>query len=199
MTNLKSKFTIYSPVIPTEYWSISKTGKVLEFNVTAHIEINPEQYRLGVIQIGQIIRIIQLFAQKKNADPQIQVFPNLAEDQLVATIYWPELLNREYFNLKKTQEIKYPPVSTIRSIAKEYRFTVHGPASQNRLLDNELLICTSSNQPFVWLKMGQFIEDLMATADSSSIENQEGILRVIEMEEHNVDLKLYPQIAVKVP
>ncbi|REL33209.1 hypothetical protein DYD21_13225 [Rhodohalobacter sp. SW132] len=199
MTSLKNKLLLNTHVIPADFWNVSKAGKTLEFSVTAHIDINPADYRQGVIQIGQIIRRIEQFARVKNAAPKIQLFPNLAEDQLAATVFWPELLSGGAVTLPKKQPGCLPPPSKIQSIAKVYRFTLKKTDQDKGVNSNKWVVCSSSNQPFIWLKLGQFIEHLSETDKGITIGNLADLIEILEPEGQKQKTDLYTQLAIYIP
>lgn len=198
MASLKSKLLLNTHVIPADFWNVSKAGKTLEFSVTAHIDINPADYRLGVIQIGQIIRRIEQLARVNNAAPKIQLFPNLAEDQLAATVFWPELLSGGTVTLPKKQPESLPHPSKIHSIAKDYRFTLKETDLNKSGNSNRWDLCSSSNQPFIWLKLGQFIEQLSETDKGIPIGNLADSIEILEPVGQKQETDLYTQLAIHI-
>jgi hypothetical protein len=95
--------------------------------------------------------------------PQINLFPNLSETQLAATIYWPEFLQAiPYRNAGNDVQI---PITEkyLRKIANKYNLWL---VPEFNLKDDEAddrrvyTIVSHSNQPFAWLKVGHFIQDL---------------------------------------
>lgn len=162
MDKINSKLQISDPVIPGKFWDVTKSGKVLELRVRPTIDQKPEKYRLGVIQIGRVISRIQSLSEHSQSSPQIQLFPNLAENQLVATVYWPGLL--EDIPQEDQISVTNSTISTtdIEQLAAHYNLNIDKSTNDQSALDtrNILHIVSHSNQPFIWLKVGQFIQDL---------------------------------------
>ena len=162
MDKIRSKLAIKDNILPTPYWDITKSGKVLELRVKPTIDQEPDKYRLGVIQIGRIISRIQTLADQSGTQPQIQLFPNLSENRLAATVYWPGFL--EGSKRAEPREMHRTSLSDadIQAIAKHYDFTI--TADKSLASDDEsrsaYIVMSKSNQPFIWLKLGQFIQDL---------------------------------------
>lgn len=159
MDKINSKFQVSDSVIPGKYWDVTKSGKVLELRVRPTIDQKPEKYRLGVIQIGRIISRIQSLAETSDSSPQIQLFPNLAESQLVATVYCPDLLeSKPQETHKSVTDITITP-SDIEELAAHYN--LYTDKEDEATSKTQVLhIVSHSNQPFIWLKVGQFIQDL---------------------------------------
>lgn len=169
MKNITKKLEINDPVIPGTFWQITQSGKVLELRVTAHIERSPDHYRFGVIQIGRIIQKLKSYAGCTTSRPQIQLFPNLNEKQLAATVYWPEFFSthiQECTPPHSKREFK----PALFKLARKHRFKTETrktrEATEKRRLVISILSC--SNQPFVWLKTGTFVEELSMAAGSLS-------------------------------
>lgn len=162
MNKIENKLQITDSVIPETYWDMTKSGKVLEFRVRPTIDQQPAKYRLGVIQIGRIISRIQSLVIDSDPSPQIQLFPNLAENQLVATVYCPELLEEIPQEIKKDFVHSAISVADIEQLASHYNLYTDKSASDQTVRNTEqiLHIVSHSNQPFIWLKVGQFIQDL---------------------------------------
>ncbi|NBC64088.1 MAG: hypothetical protein GVY07_00320 [Bacteroidetes bacterium] len=169
MKNIIKKLEINDPVIPGTFWQITQSGKVLELRVTAHMERNPDHYRFGVIQIGRIIQKLKSYADCTRSTPQIQLFPNLNEKQLAATVYWPEFFSthiQDSTPSHSTSEFQ----SALFKIARKHRFKtetheIRDSAGKHTLV---ISILSCSNQPFIWLKTGTFIEELRMAAGSLS-------------------------------
>lgn len=162
MDKINSKFQISDSVIPGTYWDVTKSGKVLELRVRPTIDKKPEKYRLGVIQIGRIISRIQSLAEISDSSPQIQLFPNLAESQLVATVYCPDLLESKPQETHENVTDTTITPSDIEELAAHYNlYAEKNDDKQSATSTVQVLhIVSHSNQPFIWLKVGQFIQDL---------------------------------------
>lgn len=169
MDKIRNKLNISDSILPETYWDVTKSGKVLELRVRPSIDQAPGKYRLGIIQIGRIISRIQTLAGQAGAQPQIQLFPNLAENQLVATVFWPGFLD----NL--TSEIAAHPhpspftLKQIKQIAEHYGLKLSsGRTDSFEDSDgNTYYVRSITNQPFIWLKLGQFIQELTEQTDIS--------------------------------
>lgn len=162
MDKINSRLQISDSVIPGKFWDVTKSGKVLELHVRPTIDQKPEKYRLGVIQIGRVISRIQSLSERSQSSPQIQLFPNLAENQLVATVYWPGLL--EDIPEEDQINVTNSTISTtdIEQLAAHYNLYIDKSANDQSASDEKriLHVVSHSNQPFIWLKVGQFIQDL---------------------------------------
>ena len=162
MDRISSKLSIKDSILPTPYWDINKSGKVLELRVKPTIDREPAKYRLGVVQIGRIISRIETMAEQSGSKPQIQLFPNLSENRLAATVYWPGF--EEGMKSETPKEIRRTPLSDagIRVLAKNYDLAI--VPDESLASDDEsnsvYYIVSTSNQPFIWLKLGQFIQNL---------------------------------------
>lgn len=162
MDNIKNKLSIKDSILPVSHWDITKSGKVLELRVKPSIDQQPAKYRLGIIQIGRIISRIQSLAEQSGSQPQIQLFPNLSENQLAAVVFWPGFL--EAIQRIESEEMHRSPMSDgdIQRIAGHYDLTL----SPDDLLSSDdesrsaFFVVSKSNQPFIWLKLGQFIQDM---------------------------------------
>lgn len=169
MDKIKSKLSIKDSILPTAYWDMTKSGKVLELRVKPTIDREPAKYRLGVIQIGRIISRIETMAEQSGSQPQIQLFPNLSENRLAATVYWPGFA--EGIKTETPKEIRRTPLSdaSIRVIAKNYDLAITPDESlaSDDGRNSVYYIVSTSNQPFIWLKLGQFIQDLKNQFDAS--------------------------------
>jgi hypothetical protein len=165
MDKIRNKLKIADTILPVPYWKVTKSGKVLELRVRPSIDHEPGNYRLGIIQIGQIISHLQKLAKHSGAKPQIQLFPNLAENQLAATVYWPGFLEDVPYD--KTQKMNQEQLSIkkIKEIAKHYNLALTADISDvsegEGQVSSTYVVISKSNQPFVWLKVGQFIQDVM--------------------------------------
>lgn len=200
MEKIKNRLKITDSIIPETYWDITRSGKVLELHIRPSIDSQPEEYRLGTIQIGRVISLIQSMAVESDVVPQIQLFPNLAENQLAATIYWPDLL---------TENVKKPPISP----SQKQRFTETDLnrmsshynlfAEKKSVSDEDTMIryevLSRSNQPFIWLKVGQFIQELKEHQDiDSPIQSHVKILRPVKTQTQKDNVPIYPQLEIKI-
>ena len=169
MDKIRSKLSIKDNILPTPYWDITKSGKVLELRVKPTIDREPAKYRLGVIQIGRIISRIKSLSEQSGSQPQIQLFPNLSENRLAATVYWPGFV--EGMKTETPKEIRRTQLSdsNVRIIAKNYDLAIS--PDESLASDDETtsayFVVSTSNQPFIWLKLGQFIQDLKNQFDAS--------------------------------
>lgn len=163
MQRIRNKLRYTDDLIPTIYWDVTKSGKVIELRVKPCMETDPGCYRLGIIQIGRIISRISSMTTKEGSGPRIHLFPNLSERQLAATIHWPEFL--------QALPTKFDaPESVILSEKMLQKITLHHNLSLVPALNLEdtgasgdqrtYTVVSHSNQPFAWLKVGQFIQEL---------------------------------------
>jgi len=172
LSKIKSNLSIKDRIIPVDYWQLTKSGKVLELRVIPSLDQDPANYRLGVIQVGRIIYRINSF-EGQGSTPRIHLFPNLSENQLAATIYWPQLLKSQV-PFSPTEGGQKPMAETnIHDMADKYNLSIKKQPAESRGHQNYEDKCccelvTATNQPFVWLKLGQFIEELKSSADNPS-------------------------------
>ena len=174
----------------SQKWDYRLSGNTLELRVKEDYEVNPEAYRLGVIQIGQILQTIDRHAFEEGQTSQIQSFPNIEESQLVALIRLQKMYqvseDNQAFNGINTDS--NTPIGTIlKSIASHYGLFFHnhngGPLDTVRQLlesDDQIIapggyyysLCTTMDNPFLWLRVGQWIErvnQLLEESNTSSI------------------------------
>lgn len=127
------------------------------------MDTDPGCYRLGIIQIGRIISRIRSMSCKDGTRPQINLFPNLSETQLAATIYWPEFLQAVPYRHDEHDMQSSITEKQLRNVAKKYNlsfvpvFNLKSGKPDDR---RAYTIVSHSNQPFAWLKVGQFIQEL---------------------------------------
>lgn len=162
MDKIRNKLSIKDDILPVCYWDITKSGKVLELRVKPSIDQQPGKYRLGVIQIGRIISRIQTLAERSGSQPQIQLFPNLSENQLAAIIFWPGFL--EALQKIESEKMHRAPLSDLdlQAVAGHYDLTLTPKEllSSDDESNSAFYVVSKSNQPFIWLKLGQFIQDV---------------------------------------
>lgn len=163
MYRIKDRLQISDRIIPNSYWEETVSGKVLELRVRPSLDKNPGNYRLGVIQIGRVIAKIQLLEKAADTSPQIQLFPNLVENQLAATIYWPELLTFAKPDVDTSPGVEVVSEEKLIKIAHQFNFSIqHQDVSSDSSDSNTILgVLSSSNQPFIWLKVGQMVQQLI--------------------------------------
>jgi hypothetical protein len=157
-------------------WDYRISGNLLELSVNPVYSENPEEYRMAVIRIGQILQAIDHQAHLAGQESQIQSFPNIEESKLVAMVR----LHRLYGSLdvkSRSNGLKSDsriPISTLlKSISSHYGLFFHnhnGSAVQeiHELFesDNQKIVqpgrfyslCTTMDNPFLWLRVGQWIE-----------------------------------------
>jgi len=169
MNKIKQKLHITDPVHPGNFWKISKAGKVLEIWVIPDFEHAPDQYRLGVIQIGRVLEKILAYEMHSFSKLQLQLFPTIAEKQLAATIFWPELITSNLLS----QSLDKPKLTfsseALVEMAEQYNLTVcRRVDADNRPGFEHFDLLSTSNQPFIWIKLGQFIERFLRSFDTNT-------------------------------
>lgn len=206
MNRIKNNLCVKDRIIPHDYWQISRSGKVLELRVTSAIDQDPIHYRLGVIQIGRIIYKIKSFESQDKTEPRIQLFPNLAENQLVATIYWPQLLSSDIQIIPQKKKIEPYSDIFLRMLLKKYSLILKKPSRELTPLQKKqdrrwFALLSKTNQPFIWLKLGQFIEELKHSAVSDpqfSLEDVE-LIKSDRSKTNNPSHKLFLQAFLNLP
>lgn len=183
MHNIKARIGIKDRILTDSYWQVSRSGKVLEFSVVESIDTNPEIYRLGIIQIGRIIYKFESFAKNKVSKPQIQLFPNLTEGKLAATIYWPDFLSSTVQFNPEPGTKRALTVESLRALSEKYSLSMRFQGSESSTINDcgsktHVDLWSASNQPFIWLKTGQLIEELMLRFDLS-FNSAEEIIKII--------------------
>ena len=166
MERIRNKLRYTDNLIPGTYWDVTKSGKVIELRVKPCMDTDPHCYRLGIIQIGRIISRIRSMNSKEGTRPRINLFPNLSETQLAATIFWPEFLKALPKKIDPSNTNTPPVVSDERllDIANQYGLSFI-PALNLDYIEpvdthRTFTIVSHSNQPFAWIKVGQFIQEL---------------------------------------
>jgi hypothetical protein len=173
----------------TQNWDYRLSGNTLELRVKVDYEANPEAYRLGVIQIGQILQTIDREAYEEGQSSLIQSFPNIEESQLVALIRLQKLYPSDSYQTLNGSviESKTPIGTILKSIASHYGLFFHNHIGgsldtvRNLLESDDQIIapggyyyslCTTMDNPFLWLRIGQWIErvnQLLEDTNTSSI------------------------------
>lgn len=156
-------------------WDFRISGNILELSVIPDYNTNPDKYRMGIIQAGQVLYAIERLAVSSGQLAQIQSFPNIEASQLVALVR----LHRSYDSFHKThpnglhQDLNTPVITLLKSIASHYGlfFQNQNGKELSRLLDifhtdqkkiesggYFYSLCSTMDNPFLWLKTGQWIE-----------------------------------------
>ena len=201
MEKIKNRLKITDTIIPETYRDINRSGKVIELHIRPSIDSQPKEYRLGTIQIGRIISLIQSIAEVSDVTPQIQLFPNLAENQLAATVYWPDLLAGNIVkppaNLSQKQKLTETELNRICSHYNLFAEKKPTPVKDSLI---RYRILSRSNQPFIWLKVGQFIQELKEHLDIDlPLQSYIKIVRPEKTETPNDNVPLYPQLEIDIP
>jgi len=158
----------------THLWEFSFAGNTLELTVKPNFVNASEMYRLGVIAVGQVIRALDDKAIANGYTTQIHSFPSLNETQLIASIR----LHRIYGEAAAQPDTNSMPAqiagsdkNLLKALASHYGlfFKASGCVSDtethlNPGSDNKkkklFSICTAMDNPFIWLKVGQWLEGL---------------------------------------
>ncbi len=160
----------------SKLWDYRISGNLLELSVNPDYADNPEEYRMAVIQTGRILQSIDHHAHLAGQESQIQSFPNIEASQLVAMVRLHRLYGssdgKSTSNGKKI-DAKIPLSTLMKSISSHYGLFFHnhnGSAVQeiHALFesDNQKIeqpgrfysLCTTMDNPFLWLRVGQWIE-----------------------------------------
>lgn len=166
-------------------WDYRVSGNILELSVKPDYNNNPEEYRLGVIETGQVLQAIERQAILSGQVTQVQSFPNIDESQLVALVR----LHRTYETddtarpngLKKGANT--PAGTLLKSIASHYGLffqnknagddkiileTFHSDQKKIESNGNFYSLCSTVDNPFLWLKTGQWINRVNQLVEESS-------------------------------
>lgn len=169
-------------------WDYRIAGNILELSVKPDYNDNPDEYRLGVIETGQVLQSIERQAILSGQVTQVQSFPNIEESQLVALVR----LHRLYGKVDKPipnglkQESSTPAGTLLKSIASHYGLFFQNQNTHNdnnkileifhsdqKKLENNghfYSLCSTMDNPFLWLKTGQWIKRVhQLIEDNSSI------------------------------
>lgn len=153
-------------------WSYKISGNVVELNVLPKMESEPNDFRLAVVQIGQVLDRLRHEYSHTVEEPQIQVFPNLMEINLVAVIQFTHSKpNRSSMASKNghSQEKYSVTFSTVKELAKNNHFKLHQTDTDLSELDTHeevdtdadaYILWAASNNPFIWLKTGYITEQI---------------------------------------
>lgn len=190
--------TATDTVFPEKYWQLTRAGKIFELHTTSTIDHKPDHYRLGVIQIGQIIQKIRTQIKNETTRPMIQIFPNISENQLIATVYWPELTNMNNIQIsvpeQKTQD-KETVTANLQLWARKNRLILdpidHVMAGSilkksTPAGTKNLLLLSESNHLFSWLRIGHWLEEAFCYAKFCEMDKPYPLFHIILTEEKRV-------------
>lgn len=172
-------------------WSYRVSGNVIELNVLPSLEKEPHKYRLGIIRIGGVL--FQLRNRFKN---QIiaNIFPNFLDNSLPVTIRLTKdsltsKKNRE--NIDAIEQI-YPSLFSGQSLIPSNEMQLPQDIPNNKTVE---VLSTYSENPFIWLQFGNYLEILLHKEDLSAA--KKAYIFQSPTEQNTVaahlDNELYPQ------
>jgi hypothetical protein len=171
-------------------WDYRIAGNILELSVKPDYNDNPDEYRLSVIETGKVLQAIEHQAILSGLVTQVQSFPNIEESQLVALVR----LHRLYGTVDEPaprglkQESNTPAGTLLKSVASHYGLFFQNQNTHNdnnkileifhsdqKKLNNKgcyYSLCSTMDNPFLWLKTGQWIKRVnQLIEENSSLNN----------------------------
>lgn len=158
-------------------------GNTLELSVKADYRVEPESYRMSVIHVGRVLQAIDHQVILSGQSSQIQSFPSLEESRLVALVRIHKFfgINTAFDRpIGRNTELSGTLPALLQSISSHYglffskantravdKFQKYiiGESGTNDNPKNFYSICTTTDNPFVWLKTGQWIERVQQLTD----------------------------------
>jgi hypothetical protein len=184
-------------LIPVEeadqQWRYTTTGDTLELFIKAAYTVDEVHYRLGVIQIGQLIQKLEDLSTKQQITLQVQSFPDLNEPRLAARIRFrpmrKDLTSRSSVESRTNgHAVKKEPWKKQRALASHYGFTIHTADQLPRSTDQQImerysidshldtaslhLLGSVSDHPFTWLKVGRWMVRALDLTPSGKSANE---------------------------
>ncbi len=172
--------TIYSKAdrYATQYWSYRLTDNWLELTVNPKYLTDDELNRVALIHCGKVLKAMDCEALDKGYMLHIQTFPEINKSRLVAIIRKLKMKTecRPGENICcPDSDPDLPLVTLLKNSAAGFNLellNVHNepvfnnqyvetlPASENQNEINCLTLCSFSDNPFIWLKIGYWLEYL---------------------------------------
>jgi hypothetical protein len=159
-------------------WKYRVSGNILELYVAPQLINQLREYRCAVITIGQILRSLSNKAEKLGSTYIIQSFPSLEVPEIIATIRVEDRVENSEnpFPTLKKELFNYSGEDRLRAIANTYDFDVvktERPLETNldfQSFENKtwFIITSKQDNPFTWLKLGNWKES-MQYIDASMI------------------------------
>lgn len=164
-------------------WDHRVAGNILELSVKANYRVEPEEYRRAVIKIGRVLQVIDHQAVLSGQSSQIQSFPSFEESQLVALVRLHKFLGLHTSLDKhngKNVDVSGTLPALLQSIASHHGLFFHKNNGRStdkfenyihdefNMIDSHesyYSICTTTDNPFIWLKTGQWIERVRQLSD----------------------------------
>lgn len=165
-------------------WTHRVSGNTLDLSVHPKHRSEPAKYRGAVIYAGQVLQAISQEAIDQGQSIMIQSFPNLGEPELIAHVRW--FSARKSSNHDESESLHsgllslQPFDNILRSTASHFGMFVLELDMQDPAISPELVsiypgngsdthfrvLCTLSDNPFDWLKTGQWIERFLQLKQS---------------------------------
>lgn len=160
------------------YWTYRLSADMAEFRVNTPIIYNIEKFKHTVIKIGMILTRLSRLLEEENKVFHIQTFPHLEDLRIVAVIRFNINFSRRngFDRHQRTASEKSDPsiIQYAEERASELNFHLTGVEKMNSSPDLQgkkkwYLLCSNHNNPFTWLNIGYFTEELLLkTGDSDS-------------------------------
>jgi len=167
---------------PGPLWTYRFSGNTLELLVTPDYALDPEKYRLGVVETGRVLQAIESNLSGTGRVMQTQSFPSLGESRLAALVRLQKIYGAGVLNgkLKTTDEISLS--ERFRTLAAQFGLSfqslpavksptsagTHSKASDEPVSNG--FLCSAIDNPFIWLKVGKWIEAIQLMAANSEVE-----------------------------
>lgn len=162
----------------TFLWKFHISGDMLEIYVKPTYRNKPDQFRQAVICIGQVIQAVKDKVTSKGLRIQIQSFPSLHEKHLVAIV---RIRKAKINNATKENNLilnlHQPVIPLLNDISSQYGMILKPMPTippENAELEKylslcsdkhsgrqTLVLCSKTNNPFVWLETGYWKEQVL--------------------------------------
>ncbi|MFU8812323.1 MAG: hypothetical protein ACNA78_05100 [Balneolaceae bacterium] len=186
----------------TPLWSFTISGNMVELRTMYTIDSDPENYRQGVIDIGSVLASIRAMCGEAKSRPSIQVFPNMMDSRLVATIRFSRTQPSGHPQPKRHPLPNGLPATLslrqkLMRLAESYEL-IFTEVNNTHLKPFDLLqkpSCTpfflgsKGDNPFVWLLVGGWAEEAISYLDRSSELHPKGSIHPLVPEELRGQIK----------
>ncbi|MEX0993929.1 MAG: hypothetical protein WD599_00280, partial [Balneolaceae bacterium] len=175
-----------------DLWSYRLSGNILEIIAKPKYSQDPDHFRIAVIRSGQVLQSIYHQAMLKNQNAMIQSFPNMEETRLIAVIRLQKadknMDSKQFDKLKYNRDSgnsqSYSSSQILKAVASHQGMflqplqTNPSDLSKQEEILSDLSIeladkscfglCGTSDNPFIWLKTGYWVERNRQLSDENS-------------------------------